>query len=464
MTAPGAAATEAAAAPARLRRIARALIAVLPTRRTALVVLLLAPVWLAGRWPGGDTVVALVLVALIAIIVLDTLTLPAARQLQIERRLPEQLGVRDTAAGEYVVRSDAPRPLRVRLFDRLPRGISGDRAQGEEVAVGAGGSVSVPVGVTGRERGRWPLGPVVLRVSSRLGLAQRTLRREPGDTILITPSMSGVRRYRLLSLHHRLREAGVRAVRRRGEGSNFANLREYVRGDDPRRIDWKATARRHKLITREYMHEQGQTVLIAIDAGRMMTQIAGGLPRFEYALSSATLLADVAVQSRDQVGLLLFDDQVRAFVPAARGREALERIRRALIPAAATLTEPDYAAAFRVLAERHRKRSLIVLFTDVVGVRASQSLIALTARGAARHLLLVVALRNEQLVAAAVPGLDADTTRLFESAAAEELVLSREEALARMRRAGVSVIDVAPQAMTAAVVNRYLDIKARSSL
>jgi uncharacterized protein (DUF58 family) len=357
------------------------------------------------------------------------------------------------------------------VFDQLPRAV---RPPGERPAASTHSrpphrlvpdrELRLPIALTGRERGLWPLGPIALRVRSRLGLVQRALRYQPDDSMLVTPSMTGVRRYRLLTLHHRLRDAGVRSVRRRGQGSTFSNLREYVRGDDPRRIDWKATARRHKLISREYTVEQGQTVMIAVDAGRMMTQLAGDLPRFEYALSSATLLADVAVQSRDEVGLLLFDDQVRAFVPAARGADALERIRRALIPAVATMAEPDYAAAFRVLGERHRKRSLVVLFTDVIDARASQSLIALTARSAARHLLLVVALRNDQLMAAAQPGADSSATVLFESAAAEELVLAREDALTRMRRAGVSVLDVSPHVMTPAVINRYLEIKARSSL
>jgi uncharacterized protein (DUF58 family) len=196
----------------------------------------------------------------------------------------------------------------------------------------------------------------------------------------------------------------------------------------------------------------------------MMTQLSGTVPRFEYALSSATLLADVAVQSGDNVGLILFDDEVRAFVPPERGAGALQRVRDALIPARATMAEPDYASAFRLLATRHRRRSLIVMFTDVIDVRASQALIAHTTRSAQRHLLVVVALRNDRLMEAAVPSAESTSTQLYESAAAEELVLAREEALVRMRRAGVSVLDVSPQAMTAAVINRYLEIKARASL
>jgi uncharacterized protein (DUF58 family) len=452
------------AAAAWATRARRAVLAFLPTRRLALVVALLAPVWLLSDRQRGATITLLVLLALVAVVVYDLLTIPARWQIEVERQIPDTVGLGDTIPARYILRSRAARTVHARLYDALPRGITSDTAPGVRHQIPPEGARAVSLLVTGRERGRWPLGPIVLRVPGRLGLVQRTLRDEPGDEVLVAPSMSGVRRFRLLALQHRLHDVGVRSIRRRGEGSNFSHLREYVIGDDPRRIDWKATARRQKLITREYTVEQGQTVMIAIDAGRMMTQLAGGVPRFEYALSSATLLADVAVQSRDHVGLLLFDDQVRAFVPASRGREALERVRQALTPAVATMTEPDYATAFRILAQRHRKRSLIVLFTDVVDARASQALIAHTTRSAARHLLVVVALRNDRLMDAAVPTRASSSTQLFESAAAEELVAAREEALARMRHAGVSVLDVSPQLMTAAVINRYLEIKARAAL
>jgi uncharacterized protein (DUF58 family) len=440
------------------------MIAFLPTQRLAIVVAILAPVWLLSESAHGASMIALVLALLAVAVIADIFSIPARWQLEITRELPAQMGLGDPTLGAYRIVSRVARPLRVQLFDRFPHTFTTDGIRSGEHTVPARGELVLPFTLTGRDRGSWALGPVVLRVDGRLGLVRRAIRHEPSDSVLVTPSMTGVRHLRLLAVQHRLRDAGVRSIRRRGEGTTFASLREYDTGDDPRHVDWKATARRRKLITREYSVEQGQTVLIAVDAGRMMTQLSDGVPRFEYALSSAMLLADVAAQSRDNVGLLLFDDEVRAFVPATRGRQALERIRSALIPATASMAEPDYATAFRLLSERHRKRSLIVLFTDVVDPRASRALIAHTARSAARHMLLVVALRNDHLMAAAVPGEHASAAELFESAAAEELVAAREEALLRMRRVGVQVLDVSPAEMTPAVINRYLEIKARGSL
>ncbi len=256
----------------------------------------------------------------------------------------------------------------------------------------------------------------------------------------------------------------MRVMRRRGSGTTFANLRDYSPGDDPRYIDWKATARRNRLISREFTVEQGQTVMLAVDAGRMMTQVAGDRPRFEYAVASALTLADVALSTGDRVGVIVFDDVVRRYVAPSREPGTLGAIRDALVGVNATMTEPDYAAAFRTLVERNRKRSLIVLFTDVIDVRSSRALIALTSRSAQRHLPLVVALRNEQLVKAAIPSADATDAAVYESVAAEELLGAREEALESMRQAGVVVLDTPPDAMTPALINRYLDIKQRSEL
>jgi uncharacterized protein (DUF58 family) len=437
-----------------------------PTRRLAAAVLVTAPAWWLAAVGSSFAFVAPVVIAVLAIVVLaDALAIPGRRSVTVARSFPASVGVRDVATGTY--RLSARWPFRVagELYDALPAALRRETPAPQTFAMQPGGDATVSVSVSGRDRGEWPLGPVALRLVGPLGLIARTLRYPQDDHTLVTPSIASVRHYRLLALQRRLRDAGVRVLRRRGEGTSFAGLREYVQGDDPRFIDWKASARRRALITREFSIEQGQTVLIVIDCGRLMTQLADDLPRFEYALSSALVLADVAAGSGDQVGMLAFDDEVRAWVSPSHGTEALRSIRAGLIPLRATMAEPDYATAFRTLDARQRKRALIVFYTDVIDPRASQSLIAHTTRGARHHLPVVVALRNEALVtAAATGGGGRATTAVYERAAAEELLSAREDALQRMRQAGVSVIDVRPQAMTAAVVNRYLELKGRGAV
>jgi uncharacterized protein (DUF58 family) len=441
----------------------RAAVGFVPTRRLAAAIAAVAPLWLSSGWPIGEWVAALVLFALLAALAVDVATLPRRSDLDVHREFPQTVGVGDHADGRYVVTSHWARRLVITLFDALPaKHLSGAELFAEAM-LPARGTLEQPFDVTGAARGEAELGDVAIRVRTRLGLASRTFVYPQTDKVLVAPSLAGVKRFRWLAVHHRLATVGVRDARRRGEGRSFARLRDYVVGDDPRHIDWKATARRGHPITREFTVEQSQTVFILVDAGRSMTQLAGRYPRFEYALSATLLLADVAITAGDRVGALVFDDQLRALVPAQRGVTALHALRTALVPVQATLVEPDYAAAFRMLAQRQRKRALIVLVTDVIDARAARSLLAHLTRGASRHLAVVVALRNDALLQAAT--IRGDRVRdLYESAAAEELLAERLTSLQRMRDAGVVVLDVAPDAMAAAVVNQYLELKSRGAL
>jgi uncharacterized protein (DUF58 family) len=459
-----------------------------PTRRLAAAVLISSGLWLAPvAWFGlSPAVYALIAIALGCLV--DMALMPGRGSVIVERIAPGAVGVTDTAPVTYRLRSEWPLVFKGELYDALPRAIARREPAPLVFSLRTRAEIGLPVTFVGRERGEFPLGPVILRLVGPLGLVARTLRYKLTDSITVIPSIAALRRFELRSLPMRLREVGLRVLRRRGEGTAFAGLRDYALGDDPRHIDWKATARRRRLISREYSIEQGQTVMILVDAGRLMTQLASAaprrvdaaspldwsigpssaepssLPRFEYALSSALVLANVVTRAGDHAGLMVFDDEVRSYIPPTRGVAALRLIRDALVPVQPTMVEPDYAAAFRTIQTRLTRRSLLVMFTDVIDVRSSRSLLALTTRGARVHLPVVVALRNEALVAAATPSGATTTDALYESAAAEELLSARDEALERMRQAGVSVLDVKPQAMTAAVINRYLEIKGRGQL
>jgi len=435
---------------------------VYPTRRLAALVAVAGVAWLV---PAVGNVIASGLIgAIVVATAVDYLRLPRRDSITLERTAPETLGLGDATDVMYAVRSGWSWRARVTLYDRVPQGISGELGA-EEHDVPPLDERQFALRVVGETRGRYVLGPVGMRITTPVGLVARLVVVPPkvGEAIAVVPSLTNVRRFRLLALQNRLSEAGVRALKLRGEGTAFAGLRDYVPGDDPRLLDWKASARHGRLISREQTIERSQTVISLIDCGRAMTQLAGHYSRFEHVLSAALVLSDVAATSGDRVGLVAFDDQIRASVPPQRGDRALKGLHRALSGLEATLTEPDYLSAFRVLATSQRRRALVVFFTDVVDVRAAKSFVAYAGRAASRHLLVVVAIQNEALMAAARPS-TAGATALYQSAAAEELVRERDEALARMRSAGLVVLDVAPSRMAAAVVNRYLEIKARGQL
>lgn len=448
----------------RIGRLARGLARYAPTRRLALVVLVCAPVWLlSGSDPG--LVIALTVTTLVVLAALvDALRIPGTSHVIVERLVPARLAVGDTRPMMVCVRSSWPAAFDASVTQRPPATLEITPLTTPAHSVEPDVETGFQFAITPNARGIQPLGALALSVLGPWKLVRRSLIYSLDDNISVIPNMTLAGRYRLVAAQQRVRGGGLRPIRRRGAGTTFARLRDYTPGDDPRHIDWKSTARHGRLVSREYSVEQDQTIMIAVDAGRMMTQLAGDRPRFEYAVTAALALADVAASSGDRVGLIVFDDVVRRYIPPSHSPGIVGAIRDALVGVNPTLTEPDYAAAFRTLTERNRRRSLIVLFTDVIDVRSSRALIALTARSAERHLPLVVALRNEQLVSAAIPHPGTSEEDAYESAAAEELLGAREAALQSMRQAGVAVLDVPPTTMAAALVNRYLEIKQRAAL
>ena len=441
------------------------MLAFAPTRRLAVWTAALAAVWLTSAGAVGFAIATACTAALVLAVALDIALLPAAHDLEVRRSLPTTVGVGESIDGEYAVQSRWGRALVVSVHDVITSTFLESSRAPASLPISPHGVSTTTLRAAGRARGLARLGDVALRVCTPLALVARTLRYSPGDEITVAPSLAGIRRFRWLAVHERLAAVGVRDARRRGAGRSFARLRDYVVGDDPRHIDWKATARRGHPISREFTVEQSQTLYVLVDAGRSMTQLAGDFPRFEYALSSALVLADVAGRAGDRVGAMVFDDKLRVLVPAQRGLDGLRSLRAALVTVQPSLVEPDYAAAFRALALRQRKRALVVLLTDVIDARAARTMLAHLSRGASRHLAVVVALRNDALLGAAVMSPDARSVdAVYRNAAAEELLAERAMALQRMRDAGIVVLDVAPDAMAAAVVSQYLELKARGAL
>jgi uncharacterized protein (DUF58 family) len=313
------------------------------------------------------------------------------------------------------------------------------------------------------QRGTGAGGAIAVRRLGPWGLAWRQLRIEAPWDATVFPRLAGVALRALPNRMARRREAGLRTIRRLGEGRLFESLREWIPGEDTRIIDWKATARRGKPIARVYEDERRQQVLLILDAGRLLTAESDGVPRIEAAIEAALRLAHAAVEHDDDVGILVFADTIQAFAPPARGRRGLRAVLAALAAVEGRLVESDYPSAFRYLAARSRKRALTVLFTDVIDRAASAALVAQTASLRPRHLPVAVTLRDPALerLASARP---ATELAAFERAAAEELMLARNEALETMRRQGVTVLDVPPGAAGEAVVQGYHQLKRRGLL
>jgi uncharacterized protein (DUF58 family) len=435
-----------------------------PSRRWLLgagALALMAP--LALVWPATATLLPALDVLWIAALLLDALAAPAPRTLAVTREAPAAFGVARAAVVRYRWRHRARWRITLEVREQLPAPLGGADAPTRRLLVPPGEGLDERLELVPVRRGVGTGGAIAVRVRGPFGLAWRQASVVLPWSATVYPSAPDAPLRALPLQVTRRREAGLRAIRRPGEGRLFEGLRDWVPGDETRIIDWKATARRGKTIARQYEDERRQQVLIVIDAGRLLTAEVNGVARLESVISAALQLGRAAVEHDDNVGLMVFADVVQRYVAPARGRRALRAVLEGLAHAEGRLVESDYPGAFRYLAAHNRKRALTVLFTDVIDRTASEALVAHAATLRPRHLPLAVTLRDPALEALALarPDTSADA---FERAAAEELLGAREAALAEMRGRGVMVLDVPPAGAGEAVVARYHQLKRRGLL
>ncbi|TLY50031.1 MAG: DUF58 domain-containing protein, partial [Gemmatimonadetes bacterium] len=344
----------------------------------------IAGLWLS--WAGALDIMLVADLALVAAVWVDAVLAPRfeAGAVAVSRDAPPAFSVGRAAEVTYRWVNGTRRTVRLRLREVRPDLLGGTQPS-RRITVPRLGEARETVAVMPVRRGREQAGEFVVDVFGPLGLGRRRGRLPVSWDAAVYPPLVSVRLRASVAQARRRREPGITPLRQIGEGRLFESLREWVPGDDLRHIDWKATARRRKVITRQYEAERRQQVLLVLDTGRLLTADIAGVSRLDYVVQAALELAYAAVQHDDNVGVMAFADGVQHFVAPQRGRLALKRVVDVLAVVEPRLVEPDYPGAFRYLAARNRKRALTVLFTDVIDRFASDALVANVAGLRPRH-------------------------------------------------------------------------------
>jgi uncharacterized protein (DUF58 family) len=314
-----------------------------------------------------------------------------------------------------------------------------------------------------RERGHFVLDRVFVRAPSRLGFWRVQHALPVRDELSVYPALAQISRYALYARLNRMSLLGVRRTRRVGSDNEFERLRDYTPDDQFKAIDWRATSRRLKLTVRDHQTNQSQRVVFAVDCGRMMVNRTAGGSLLDAALDAALTLSYVALSHRDEAGLLCFGERVLRWVPPRGGRRQLDRMIAACHDVEAELVESRFDEALLYLQRQCRKRTLVLVITNLIDDRNATSLRRHLAPTVGRHLPLVTLLRDPALLAPVEVEAPAGPA-LYRAAAAADVLSWRRQVLADLRHDGVLTLDVRPEQLTAAVVNEYLAIKARHLL
>jgi uncharacterized protein (DUF58 family) len=396
--------------------------------------------------------------ALIAGVVLDVLTAPHPQAFRVERHAPEVLTVGRESTVVLSATNPSRRRLSVWLRDSSPSslGRSPDR---HATTAGPLERIQVTAAIRPSRRGRVPLGPITARAAGPLRLAGRQRTLPIYASIRVYPALPSRAEVELRLDRARLLQAGERSSNIRGGGTDFDSLREYHPDDEFRRINWRATARSSKAISNLFREERNQQVLLMLDAGRMMAASINNVSRFEYSIDAAIAVAELAARVGDYVGMTAFGRDITASIGPRGGRSQPRRILDALFELTPTLEATNYREAFAGVLSRHRRRSLLVLLTELTEESALESLFQAVPALVGRHLVIIGAVQDPQLEAIA-RSMPATSEEAFEKAAATQALDARERAATRLRRMGVRVIDQPPGRLAGQIADTYLRIKA----
>jgi uncharacterized protein (DUF58 family) len=431
-------------------------------RPTRVAVAVCAAFVVAALLPGPPQVRLLAAALAAALLALDLALVLLARVPAASREAAPVLAIGARVSIGLLVHSRSRGPQRLLVHDHAPPCL---RAEGLplRVVLPAGQDARLAYTVVPVSRGAAAFGRVDVLIASPLGLwRRRVLCGEPQD-VRIYPDFASLVRYTLLAAENRIDRLGIHKRRRRGTGLEFHQLREYRPGDPPSQIDWKATSKRLALIAREYQDEQGQQLMLLLDCGRRMRAREGlpaALAHFDHALNAVLLLSHVALRQGDSVGLATFGGTDRGLAPR-RGASAINRLLEATYDIQPTVYASDLVQALEDAAARLRKRSLIVLVSNLGGgVPGLAEVGRVVAR---RHLVLFAALREAALdeLAGEEPG---DLASALRVTAAHRLLGQRRSEINLLRAAGLLCVDVLPAELPAALASAYFAIKASNTL
>lgn len=432
--------------------------------RRFFLLLFIGLVWIAPAWRDSRFLYALVFWDLVALGLWawDLSRLPKPRQLEIRRVWSEPLGLTKKMNVALELHNSSGGAISGEITDEAPETFCRELPAAEISAPARGaGSASYPI--EPRSRGDARFGDVWLRYQSPLRLAERWARARLAQSVRVYPNLEEAQKMRIYLIRSRQIELEKRLKRQRGHGREFESLRDYREGDEFRDICWSVTARRGKLITKIHQIERSQTLWLVLDAGRLLRARVDRVTKLDYTVNAALSLAQVAFHSGDRVALLAYGRRPQQRVAPGRGVPHLRVLMESMAQVRAEAFEADHLYAAEQLLSLQSRRSLIVWLTDLAETAATPEVIECAAKMSARHLVLLGIIGQPELHRLVAAG-PQNAATMYQYTAALEIVQRRDLLLRRLRQQGALTMEVDPENMSTALVNRYLEVKARSLL
>lgn len=424
-----------------------------------LVILLLgsgyvfAPLFVTGQWA---------LFALFFLVLAEVYGLYRIRGIQAFRQCSARFSNGDENAVHIRVESSYPHPVSVEVIDEVPF-VFQQRNVNFRMMLQANEGKEITYHLLPTKRGTYGFGRIRVFVTSRIGLLSRRYTCGESFEVKVYPSYLMLHRYEMLAISDNLTELGIKRIRRVGHHTEFEQIKEYVKGDDYRTINWKASARRHELMVNVYQDERSQQIYSVIDKGRVMQQAFRGMTLLDYAINASLVLSYVAMRKEDKAGIVTFDEHFDTFVPASRRAGHMQALLENLYSQQTTFGETDFSSLCVHLNKHVAKRSLLVLYTNFSSMGSMNRQLAYLQQLNRQHRLLVVFFEDADLKAyIATPA--KDTEGYYRRVIAEKFAFEKRLVVSTLQQHGIYSLLTTPENLSVDVINKYLEMKSRQLL
>lgn len=433
------------------------------TTRTVLLFLCgTLPLMSAGTHLGAFQIFLVVNILLAALLWLDWRLSPHPNHLEVDRLCPGKLSIGEPNEIVLQITNHSFRHLELTVRDEFPHPFRADR-EILEVHLDPRSEIRLRYEVTPDQRGDFLFGDITVRYRGLLELVEIQQSFPARTKVEVYPNIRNISRLDLSLKRSHLVESGLITERRRGSGTEFESLRAYVRGDEFRKIDWKASARKSILITRNFQNETNQSVLLLIDQSRSLGVKIGRYTLLDAAVNAALLIGHYIVRKEDKVGLLTFSRPVHQYMPPRRGKRHFHEMLRNLYNLQPRSDEAEFLPAFKHLATARLRRSLMLLFTDLSSGNALDNLMKSVSLLAGKHVLVVVSLIDPCLRPTAE-----STPATYEEAARKAVALELLGRFSQIKRdlehKGIGLLFLTPEEAGSAILATYIRLKLREIL
>lgn len=409
-----------------------------------------APLFVIGQWA---------LFVLVLAIAAEGIMLYRLRGIQAFRQCADRFSNGDENKVNIRVESNYPHAVSVEVVDEIPF-IFQKRDISFRMKLQANDGKTISYHLRPTSRGIYSFGHIRVFVTGQLGLLSRRYTCGEAIDIKVYPSYLMLHRYELLAISDNLTELGIKRIRRVGHHTEFEQIKEYVKGDDYRTINWKASARRHQLMVNVYQDERSQQIYNVIDKGRVMQQAFRGMTLLDYAINASLVLSYVAMRKEDKAGIATFNEHFDTFVPASRQPGHMQTLLESLYSQQTTFGETDFSSLCVHFNKHVNKRSLLILYTNFSSIGSMNRQLAYLQQLNRQHRLLVVFFEDADLKNyIATPA--KDTEDYYRHVIAEKFAFEKRLIVTTLKQHGIYSLLTTPENLSVDVINKYLEMKSR---